>query len=426
MKFYTILLTVSLFSVLSVFPQPPVVDKKDAGKFLKEMPAVDRVMSDYKTGSLEEYTAKQSGALYQLREMVSEIDGNSFNEMTSKEAELSKAYRTAYINIQTEMTKTFRLEDSKELGMKAPRAKWFSLRTNYELNEDMTTDLFNRYFSRKFKAHIEGIRGYWKKKTQGDNSVRREQSDGPDEGRKKKYRGSLLLISFLSLVSFVLPLVIIRLSKTGVSEGKIGNHALYQVTGTVKGQGKFSTTHVSGGGSVSQGSGSVSVYSSTTIHNDIFLVDSAGKEHSIQVSDFNVACLEGHVLTAIWAIQQGKERGPYIMVLNHSTNRKYRHIAYMSTMFRPKWRRWFLLQLIIVLFGVPYFYAINNLIPSSGGGGLFSGTEIGNIMNNLVFAGSTLAGGFFAIFSAKVRATKKAEAYVESVKFEDYLNNKSK
>ena len=105
------------------------------------------------------------------------------------------------------------------------------------------------------------------------------------------------------------------------AEGKFFN--IYWTTGTVKSEKKYSTTNVSGGGSTINGQGSVSISSTTTIHDDIFIIDESGKEHSFQLSNFDVACREGNKVSVVWAILEGKERGPYVLVINHDTLNNY-------------------------------------------------------------------------------------------------------
>lgn len=107
-----------------------------------------------------------------------------------------------------------------------------------------------------------------------------------------------------------------------ISVGGI-NFALHQVTGKVINVAKNSTTQVYGGGTVNDGKGYTSVSSSSTIHDQIFLIDKNEKEHSFQLSDFNVASREGNELSVIWAIKEGQERGNYVCIYNHSTDRYF-------------------------------------------------------------------------------------------------------
>jgi len=99
-------------------------------------------------------------------------------------------------------------------------------------------------------------------------------------------------------------------------------YELYWVAGQVVSAGKNMETRVQGGGGGSYGNGytaAVRITSTTTVHDQIFLVDREGKEHAFQLQDFNVACRDGNDLSVIWAIKKGGAKGPYIVVHNRST-----------------------------------------------------------------------------------------------------------
>lgn len=125
------------------------------------------------------------------------------------------------------------------------------------------------------------------------------------------------------------------------ASGKV--YTLYSVTGKVVATNKNMETRVSGGGGggyTHQGTGfssPVTVTSTTTIHDQIFLVDDTGREHSFQLQDFNVACREGNVLKVIWAVKKGKDKGDYIIVQNNSTGQSFFNIGAIRRMFRPSW-----------------------------------------------------------------------------------------
>ncbi len=107
------------------------------------------------------------------------------------------------------------------------------------------------------------------------------------------------------------------------------NYELQSTTGKVLSSGKNMETKVSGGGGggyTSRGSGytaPVSITSKTTVHDQFFLEDANGKEHAFQLSDFNLACRDGNILTVVSAINKKKGRGPYVSVINHSTDNVY-------------------------------------------------------------------------------------------------------
>lgn len=98
-------------------------------------------------------------------------------------------------------------------------------------------------------------------------------------------------------------------------------YSIYYQKGTVVMANKHSTTSVSGSGGANNSN--VSISSRTTIHDDIFLKDSEGKEHSFQLSDFDLAIREGHELAVIWLIKKGQERGQYVLVMNNTTDRNF-------------------------------------------------------------------------------------------------------
>lgn len=140
--------------------------------------------------------------------------------------------------------------------------------------------------------------------------------------------------------------------KTITTAGKTYN--LYWTYGTVEESGKNMETQVSGGGGGGAtyggygGNTPVHISSKTVIHDQIFLVDEEGFEHSFQLQDMNIACRKGNKLSVIWAIQQGKKKGPYIMAYNHTTGKVFNDEKEQIKMFR---RNGPLILLAIVLAG---------------------------------------------------------------------------
>jgi len=116
---------------------------------------------------------------------------------------------------------------------------------------------------------------------------------------------------------------------------------LYSTTGVVQEAGKRSETHVhgSGGGSALPMSGShttnVRITSTTTVHDDLFIVDDDGKEHAFQLQDFDVAVRKGNRITITHAIASNKQSGPYILVQNHSTRQHFFKKKRLRWMVRP-------------------------------------------------------------------------------------------
>lgn len=123
---------------------------------------------------------------------------------------------------------------------------------------------------------------------------------------------------------------------------------LYHFTGKVVGASKNVTTEVHRTvGYQNQ----VRVHSSTTTNNDLFLIDDAGQEKSFQLTDFNVSCREGQILTVTWAIRKGKQQGPYFAVENKTTDQFFFKESVLFMMFRP---RFYLIYVLLwgFIFGV--------------------------------------------------------------------------
>ncbi|WP_180183915.1 hypothetical protein [Acinetobacter sp. YH01020] len=95
-------------------------------------------------------------------------------------------------------------------------------------------------------------------------------------------------------------------------------------TGTVIDTNKQLETKVSGsggGGAVYQGSGAiapVSISSSTTVHDNFFLIDPNGKEISVKLSNWDLSLRTGHTVQVIWVVPQKASSGPYVTVHNQN------------------------------------------------------------------------------------------------------------
>jgi hypothetical protein len=106
-------------------------------------------------------------------------------------------------------------------------------------------------------------------------------------------------------------------------------YRLDSFTGRVTGMGKDFVMYTFGQNTIGavHGKGKrwipVSVETSTKSFNHIFLTGNDGTEHSFYLENFDIACREGHELTAIWAVKPGEERGPCIIVLNNTTKQAF-------------------------------------------------------------------------------------------------------
>lgn len=102
-------------------------------------------------------------------------------------------------------------------------------------------------------------------------------------------------------------------------EGK--DYALHHLTGRVVSASRRSVTSVSGhgGGAYDGSSAPVHISSTTTTHDEFFVEEADGTEHSLQLVDWDIALREGHELTICWMIDVGRKYGPYVGILNWKT-----------------------------------------------------------------------------------------------------------
>lgn len=108
----------------------------------------------------------------------------------------------------------------------------------------------------------------------------------------------------------------------------VGKHTytIYYSKGQVAGKDKNFETQVyggGGGGGSYQGTGGsapISISSRTVIHDKIYLKQENGKEEVVELTNWDVACREGHELMVMWLIRSGNERGPYVAIKNFTTN----------------------------------------------------------------------------------------------------------
>lgn len=101
---------------------------------------------------------------------------------------------------------------------------------------------------------------------------------------------------------------------------------IYSFTGTVLDNSKQRETKVTGsggGGAVYNGSGAVapvSIQSSTTVHDQMFLIDDTGYEKAINLQNWNLSVRTGHIVQILWAITGKENEGPYVTVKNQNLN----------------------------------------------------------------------------------------------------------
>lgn len=160
-------------------------------------------------------------------------------------------------------------------------------------------------------------------------------------------------------------------------------YKLHSVTGRVLDTNTRSETEVhgsggGGGGYTHQGTGynataPVEIESTTTRYTKIFLLDKEKNEHAVELVNFDVTCRTGNVLTLIWAIKQGKDRGPYIAAYNHNTRDLQFDNDSLYDIAKPGIYMWYAIGGAAVLLGLMY-----------GIGGFIGGALLGAIGGAIV------------------------------------------
>jgi hypothetical protein len=79
----------------------------------------------------------------------------------------------------------------------------------------------------------------------------------------------------------------------------------------------------------------VTISSRTTRHLQFILKDVTGRERAFELQDIDIACREGNILSVVWGVKKGKEKGPYWLVRNHDTEnvhvtQSFRHVFGLS------------------------------------------------------------------------------------------------
>jgi hypothetical protein len=140
--------------------------------YLREMPPVERVLSDQQTADTAETAARQMGALLQLKKMIEDAAGPRFFDrrtgLTSDETRICQDYYTAY----------YRISQSKE------EYKKFTAMRGYDIDPRFRDELFKRYFSPAFRAQTENANaaanGRTQARLQADKQAAEAMMKGPN------------------------------------------------------------------------------------------------------------------------------------------------------------------------------------------------------------------------------------------------------
>ena len=139
--------------------------------YLREMPPIDRVLSDQQTADAAETAARRMGALLQLKKMIEDAAGPRFFDrrvrLTPDETRIRQDYYTAYYGIS----------QSKE------EYKKFTAMRGYDIDPRFRDELFKRYFSPAFRAQAENANaaanGRTQARLQADKQAAEAMLKGP-------------------------------------------------------------------------------------------------------------------------------------------------------------------------------------------------------------------------------------------------------
>ena len=114
-------------------------------------------------------------------------------------------------------------------------------------------------------------------------------------------------------------------------------------TGTVADAQKRLETKVQGGGgggSSYNGTGHtapVTITSSTTTHDEVYVVDEGGQEHVLRLQNWDLSVRQDHKLTVVSMLKPGRANGPLVAIHNHALNQTDYDERELARMHRIWW-----------------------------------------------------------------------------------------
>lgn len=196
--------------------------------------------------------------------------------------------------------------------------------------------------------------------------------------------------------------------------------SIYYIKGVVLGKDKHLETKVYGGGgggysyNGTGGSAPVSIGSTTTIHDKLYLMDDDNREHAVELTNWDIACREGHKILVIWVIKGSKDEGPYISVSNLSTRDNAIRKSEIFGLFASSFVKGFfgalpLLYLFSELVLVILIYWIGN-----GIGNLLNGSSEYETQNFFSIIGFILVGLYIYYRRNSISKRKRGARLLES------------
>jgi hypothetical protein len=92
------------------------------------------------------------------------------------------------------------------------------------------------------------------------------------------------------------------------------------------------------------------VSASTSVHDTLLLVDAAGQQHSLTLTDFGLEVFDGQIVSVCWGVRGSKQ--VVVAVLNHSTRRHFTRRANLDKVLIPRVPLFTLWTLAAIIFSV--------------------------------------------------------------------------
>jgi hypothetical protein len=116
---------------------------------------------------------------------------------------------------------------------------------------------------------------------------------------------------------------------------------IYYQTGKVTSSRKQKETQIRSNVQYHGNQAVTSTSSSTVDHHELFMVDSTGREIAFNIVDLDFPVREGHMVSVVWIIPEGKDAGPFVQVLNHNTgDNNYVATSTLMPLFAKKLMMW--------------------------------------------------------------------------------------
>ncbi len=289
----------------------PSLARADTDRHLEGMPAPDAVVREIKGSDALDTAARRAAAFHVLREIVKETAGpRMYSESYTP---LEQRLLFAYTEAQTAAVSAgLALLQGPATGFDSPRETWARLSTQYEVNDALKAEVFEKLLPAGFQAsHQALVRSYWEQSASTASRAELRPVDWTlgrsfERIRHHPLGALLLLVVALMLVSYpVLALV------------KSFRVSLAALTGVARAPQAVQSD---------QAPISVRYYTGSTdtpdrahgssFHGEDFLLEGAGGEKRVSVADAFVPVSDGHKVTVVWA------NGWPCYVQNHSTGER--------------------------------------------------------------------------------------------------------